>query len=580
MKKTINTYWLYLKYQIITKSLVYLILIPIFSSIINYLIRSTGRTNLTSGDYIKFFFSFEGIGFLICSLIIMTILIGLDINSFIIITAMLKENKLEHNIYNTLILGIKSIKQFLNPKAILLMIYVSVLVPLIGLGITISPMKNFQIPNFITSVIFANKVYLSIYIIILLVIFIISLRYIFIFHYMLIAGYNIKTSATSASNLIMNNKKAFFNKVVLRILKITLSFLFVIVLLISISVLFKNRYVNIFGILTATQIISSLSLLFIPIVISILTDFVYEYGNIKLNIEIKKQYKFKDGIFTLRNFIIIILLFNIVFTIFTTHYFDQIFVINRDIQIVAHRAGGNLGAENTIYGLEKAIENKASYSEIDIQRTKDGYYIINHDKTFSRLTGVNKSSSEITFEEIKKLKVKDLFNKLNPAQEVASLEEFLEKSKGKIKLFLELKGATADEKMVDDVIEMVKARNMQSEVVLISLDYNIIKYIESKYNYINTGFIYFFAIGELKNLQGDYLIMEEREASPSNIRAVQESGKKAVVWTVNTEESIKRFVNTNIDAIITDDILSVQKAIEKRNKMTDLNLIIYKLLEE
>ena len=48
-------------------------------------------------------------------------------------------------------------------------------------------------------------------------------------------------------------------------------------------------------------------------------------------------------------------------------------------------------------------------------------------------------------------------------------------------LFTELKGKTADQKMADDAVSIVKQYHMEDEVVLISLKYDIIDYIESKY---------------------------------------------------------------------------------------------------
>lgn len=52
---------------------------------------------------------------------------------------------------------------------------------------------------------------------------------------------------------------------------------------------------------------------------------------------------------------------------------------NINISLIGHRAGGNLANENTVRGLKEAVSHGAYGAEIDVQRTKDGYYIINHD---------------------------------------------------------------------------------------------------------------------------------------------------------------------------------------------------------
>lgn len=73
--------------------------------------------------------------------------------------------------------------------------------------------------------------------------------------------------------------------------------------------------------------------------------------------------------------------------------------------------------------------------------------------------------------------------------------------------------------------------------------------------------------------------MEEKEATPEKIEAIQNVGKKAIVWTVNEEDSIKKFVNSNVDGIITDHVLSVKKGIEQRDNRSDYEVIIDKVLE-
>ncbi|WP_373808324.1 glycerophosphodiester phosphodiesterase family protein [Streptococcus ferus] len=143
---------------------------------------------------------------------------------------------------------------------------------------------------------------------------------------------------------------------------------------------------------------------------------------------------------------------------------------------------------------------------------------------------------------------------------------------------VELKGETADKQMVDDVVKMIKARDMVKETVLLSLDYSLIQYITKAYPEMKTGYLYYFTTGNLKDLEGDYLIMEEREATPEKIEEVQAAGKKAIVWTVNTEESINTFIHSQADGVITDYVKDVQKAVETSKKRSDLEVLLDNLL--
>ena len=140
-----------------------------------------------------------------------------------------------------------------------------------------------------------------------------------------------------------------------------------------------------------------------------------------------------------------------VLSVYLANNFDEIFPAKSSVEVIAHRGGGTLANENTVVSLDAAVEYGAKYSEIDVQRTKDGHYIINHDDTFERCCGDPRTPGEMTLAEIKQLRVKDSNNPLAEDVEVATMEEILDAAKGRIGLYIELKGSSADEQMVDDI---------------------------------------------------------------------------------------------------------------------------------
>ena len=81
---------------------------------------------------------------------------------------------------------------------------------------------------------------------------------------------------------------------------------------------------------------------------------------------------------------------------------------------------------DTLSGLETAWAAGAYGSEIDIQRTKDGHYVINHDSTFKRVAGDSRKPEEMTLREVKKLSI--------DGEPVPTFEEMLISSKGRIVL--------------------------------------------------------------------------------------------------------------------------------------------------
>lgn len=589
-------FWSLMKFQITTKGILFLAIFPISKGILQLLLKSSGKSSLSSGDFVSTFLSLQGAGIFILALILLVILVAFDINAFIIISALARKGGSDISLLQMLAISLKSIKNFLRPQGLLILIYVAVIIPLIGIGITISPMSNFTIPNFITEVIYNTPIYLAVYCGFLLIFTFITLKYFFFFHYCLLEGESIKTSLQKASHLMKRHWKSFIKDFFLKIgfRYAAFSFLYCLIVLSVILTLDKFKIgagLAMFVLLNIAELFSILGLLAVPIIIYSVTDLFYRYNerdgySLKNKIYKTEEYvreaqktKKKKGI-KVRLFLVLAGIFLINSSISTVYglFFNKFTKLENKIALVAHRGGGNLGAENTIAGMEKAIKAGASWTEIDVQRTKDGYYVINHDSTFKRLTGIDKSSDEMTLKEIKSLRVKDLFNEERPAQPVATLEEFIKAGQGKIGFYIELKGDTADKKMADDIVRLIKDKKLEKSTALLSLDLNLIKYIESKYPEMTTGYLYYFSLGEISDMPADILIMEEGEATTLNILKAHEAGKKVVVWTINSSDSINKFVKSDADAIITDFVLDVKAGIKERDARSDLQIVVDDIL--
>ena len=210
-----------------------------------------------------------------------------------------------------------------------------------------------------------------------------------------------------------------------------------------------------------------------------------------------------------------------------------------------------------------------------MQRTKDGFYILHHDGSLSRILGIPERAEELTLEQIQSHR----FLGPGPSEErIVELSEFLDAARGKIRVMLELKGRTADERMADEVIALAKEKGMEQDIVITSLDYRLIQYMEQTYPEILTGYIYYLSVGDVSDLDGDYLIMEEGLATADRIESIRAAGKKSVVWTVNETAAMQTFLDRGVDAIITDEIkkleeqLVIQDARSIRDRMGELFL--------
>ena len=561
------------KYQIVTK-IVISVWLFLLGRLFRLLLKSSGRVAVTSGDFKFLFGTWQGILILLLAFVSLFIYTSLDLNSKIVICGHMLTGK-KSSLRETLDEGFRSVVKLINLRGIIVVIYIALIAPIIGVGVSISLTENLYIPTFISSVIESSVLYSALAGFAVLLFLSVGIANLFILHGIILDKMSISEAGRQSQKLIRANWKDYLKQNVLFILTISLALAAVAVIclflpleLIGILPLpaAVSRLLTVFFV-TAGVVISTLADLFaVPFYLMKMTQLYYSY---------KEGREFEYQPVTLqkrkRNNIILTaaVIALIAAVIAIDFHFDRLFPPDTNVKIIAHRAGGNEGNENTLSGLETAWYKGAYGSEIDIQRTKDGYYILNHDSTFKRVAGNDKKPEEMTLWEVKGLSV--------GGEPIPTFEEMLLASKGRIVLFTELKGDTADRRMADDAVKIIKQYNMEDECVLISLKYDVIDYIETTYPEIGTGFLTFASFGNTAELNCDYIGLEEESATQDTIKAIHDEGKKVLVWTVNDEESQRHFMCTDADGIITDNVSQATGLITELEKRSDLDRMVDKI---
>ncbi len=77
-----------------------------------------------------------------------------------------------------------------------------------------------------------------------------------------------------------------------------------------------------------------------------------------------------------------------------------------EVLVVAHRAAWKNAPENSLLAIQHAIDMGVDIVEIDIQRTKDGEFILLHDKTLNRTTNGKGKVADYTWTELKGLRLR------------------------------------------------------------------------------------------------------------------------------------------------------------------------------
>ena len=538
---------------------VFAVILFVYRRITGLLLWNLDRPAFTSGDLPYLMRSWQGWLLIACGFLALVVYTVFDINAAILISdRVLHGKKLE--LLPMLRQAFSSLKNFRSIEGILVILYVSLIVPVVGGTFGISLTSDFFIPEFITSVINDSFSLKWLYRGFLAALRIVGFLYLFTFHYAILEDQKLRQGMKNSRLLMKAHWKDFlvrYGRFLLRSVLVAALLAGVLYVIpdIIISCLPLSEYGYHVGVVSVTYLlsltVSIYKLLFVYFSMMKLTVIFYSYvrnGYTDYVVPAKRRHW---GLFG-ASAAVIAGVFAI--SLLTSMEFDGFYPAIGDAYVIAHRGGGTLANENTVLSLEAAVSANAAASEIDVQRTADGHYIINHDATFARCCGDNRKPGEMTLEEIKQLGVRDAQNPLAPETEVATIEEMMDAAKGRIELYIELKGESADEQMADDLIAMAKERQMLDECKFISLSYGLIDYIETNYPEAETGYLCYFSFGDLADMNCDVLLLEAETATQENVNRIHAAGKEVNVWTVNTMNAMTHFMASDVDGIITDEV--------------------------
>jgi glycerophosphoryl diester phosphodiesterase len=129
--------------------------------------------------------------------------------------------------------------------------------------------------------------------------------------------------------------------------------------------------------------------------------------------------------------------------------------------VICHRGDHVKYPENTLAAYAEAIKNRADYVEIDLRTTKDSALVSMHDGTVGRMTNAKGAVKDMTFAEIKELKVKSRDSLDKTIYRVPAFEEILKLCKDKIYIYIDFKNASAAA-----TYAMLKKYGMEKQVLV------------------------------------------------------------------------------------------------------------------
>jgi glycerophosphoryl diester phosphodiesterase len=78
----------------------------------------------------------------------------------------------------------------------------------------------------------------------------------------------------------------------------------------------------------------------------------------------------------------------------------------------------------------------------------------------------------------------------------------------------------------------------------------------------------------------DALLLRTDAAIQTNVKVAHANGKKVYVWTVNTVNGLSKFITSDVDGIITDEVELAQRTIDVLKERNDEARVLQKFITE
>jgi len=131
-----------------------------------------------------------------------------------------------------------------------------------------------------------------------------------------------------------------------------------------------------------------------------------------------------------------------------------------NILVCAHRGDWRNAPENSIQSIKLALQMGVDIVEIDVRTTKDDILILMHDETIGRTTSGQGIVSDLNWDDLKKLNLKNAIGSWTK-HKIPTLEEVLLFSKDKVDLNIDLK----DKSQWPNVLQLVETFGMFDQVL-------------------------------------------------------------------------------------------------------------------
>ncbi len=249
------------------------------------------------------------------------------------------------------------------------------------------------------------------------------------------------------------------------------------------------------------------------------------------------------------------------------------------VEIIAHRGAAALRPENTLAAIDKALDDKADWVEIDVQETADGEVIVAHDSDFMKTAGNGLKVWDATMENIAAIDIGSWFGADWSDERPPTLRQVLETAQGRGRVIIELKYYRHDVDLERRVGTIVEQTGMADAIAVMSLKSAGIEKMRALHPDWRYGILAARALGNLTALDADFLAVNTGQVSRRLIDRAHAQAKQVYAWTVDDPLMMSRMISMGIDGLITNNPALARRIMVARNELDTYERLLLWLVD-
>lgn len=244
----------------------------------------------------------------------------------------------------------------------------------------------------------------------------------------------------------------------------------------------------------------------------------------------------------------------------TPSVYESYWIPTGSMRMIAHAGYSAVAPANTLPAYIAAGESDFWGAECDIQRTKDGKWILMHNDTVDEMTDGTGKVADLTYAELMALTV-DYGNNIEsyPQLKIATLEEYLDVCKTyQLHPVIEIKD-NADPDTVHEVAEILLAREEKDMFYIICFGREIC--LKMKTLAPEIPVYYLISYEDVSQEDIDFAVNNHLDGMDIHVylpddyvRAVVKSELDVFVWTIDDFDNAERFYRLGVNAITTNTL--------------------------